>query len=78
MAKYRKKPILVDAQQWFLGDQIDGIVFKEGDAFGFVDTLEGRMSIYSGDWIVTGIHGERYPVRKEIFEKTYEAIDANT
>ena len=27
-----------------------------------------------GDWIITGIHGEYYPCKPDIFEKTYEKI----
>lgn len=38
-------------------------------------TLEGTMRANSGDWIITGVEGEQWPVKKEIFEKTYEVID---
>lgn len=41
----------------------------------YIDTLEGRMKADKGDWIVTGIKGEQYPVKPDIFEKTYSAID---
>lgn len=41
----------------------------------YIETLEGRMKADKGDWIVTGIKGERYPVKPEIFEQTYKAID---
>lgn len=41
----------------------------------YIDTLEGQMKADKGDWIVTGIKGERYPVKPEIFEQTYKAID---
>lgn len=40
-----------------------------------IETLEGTMRADKGDWIVTGINGEQYPVKPDIFEKTYEAID---
>lgn len=40
-----------------------------------IETLEGIMHANKGDWIVTGVKGERYPVRKDIFEETYEAVD---
>lgn len=28
-----------------------------------------------GDWIVTGVMGEKYPCKPDIFEMTYEAIE---
>lgn len=28
-----------------------------------------------GDWIITGLRGEQYPCKPDIFEKTYERID---
>ena len=39
-----------------------------------VDTLEGIMSGKAGDYLVTDVDGERYPVDKEIFEKTYDKV----
>jgi len=40
----------------------------------YINTLEGKHYISPGDWIITGINGERYPCKPDIFEKTYEAI----
>lgn len=37
-----------------------------------VETLEGVMKGKPGDWLIIGIHGEMYPISKEIFEKTYD------
>lgn len=28
-----------------------------------------------GDWIITGVHGEKYPCKPDIFEKTYELVN---
>lgn len=41
---------------------------------GWIDTLEGGHVVCPGDWIVTGIEGERYPVKSRIFEQTYEPV----
>jgi hypothetical protein len=41
---------------------------------GWIDTLEGGHIVCPGDWIVTGVHGERYPVKPDIFDKTYERV----
>ncbi|WP_205758306.1 hypothetical protein [Macrococcoides bohemicum] len=61
MVTVRKKPVKVKAFQT--------------DKTMKINTLEGVMTASKGDWIVTGIHGERYPVKPDIFDKTYEVID---
>ncbi|MDW4083640.1 hypothetical protein QI275_01490 [Staphylococcus saprophyticus] len=58
--KVRKKPVIVNAEK-----------AKETV---FIDTLEGRMKAEKGDWIITGVNGEKYPVKPDIFEKTYEVL----
>jgi hypothetical protein len=48
---------------------------KEGkvlDFYSFVQTLEGRMDVSLGDWIITGVKGEHYPCKPDIFAATYE------
>lgn len=61
MVKVRKKAITVDAVQT--------------DKIQYIETLEGTMKASIGDWIVTGINGERYPVKPDIFYKTYEILE---
>ncbi len=39
---------------------------------GWIDTLEGGHIVCSGDWIITGIKGEHYPCKPDIFAATYE------
>ncbi len=41
-----------------------------------VHTLEGDMKANKGDWLITGINGEQYPCKDEIFLKTYEPVDS--
>lgn len=60
MAKYRKKPVVVEAIQ----TQEEVII----------ETIEGNMKASPGDWIITGVNGERYPCKPDIFEKTYELV----
>ncbi len=60
MAKYRKKPVVIEAYQ----------TDKELN----IETLEGTMHANVGDWIITGVHGEQYPCKPDIFEKTYEPV----
>ena len=39
---------------------------------GWIDTLEGGHIVCTGDWIITGVAGERYPCKPDIFDATYE------
>jgi hypothetical protein len=39
---------------------------------GWIDTLEGGHVVCPGDWIITGVKGEHYPCKPDIFEMTYE------
>ena len=41
---------------------------------GWIKTLEGGHIVSEGDWIITGIKGETYPCKDDIFKKTYEII----
>jgi len=79
--KFRKKPVIVEAVQW-KGDNLEELkafVPKEyrynkiHKPMGII-TLEGIMTISEGDWIIKGVHGEFYPCKPDIFEKTYEAV----
>jgi hypothetical protein len=38
---------------------------------GWIDTLEGGHNVCPGDWIITGIKGENYPCKPDIFQATY-------
>ena len=40
-----------------------------------IETLEGTFYAFPElDWVVRGVKGELYPVKKDIFEETYELI----
>ena len=39
-----------------------------------IETLEGDMKVLIGDWIITGVNGEQYPCKPDIFEKSYEPV----
>ena len=137
MTQFRKKPVVIDATQWFKnGDhpldnsvpvrrlskaqqeapmRVYDITEHEGDlvpdphtgapsflsegkvvryfrrpernddelcehcgrimhAHGWIDTLEGGHIVCPGDWVITGVKGERYPCKPDIFEATYEPV----
>lgn len=58
--KYRKIPVVLEAYQ--TDEEMD------------IETLEGVMHASIGDYIVTGIKGEKYPVKPDIFENLYEEV----
>lgn len=41
----------------------------------YINTLEGKHYITPGDYIITGVKGERYPCKPDIFEMTYEVAE---
>jgi len=90
MAKYRKKPVIIEASQWFrkfdhpkvldyhtLGSDKErecAVCHKKMREHGSVDTLEGEHVVCPGDWIITGVKGEHYPCKPDVFEQTYDAV----
>ena len=87
MAKYRKLPVVIEAQQ-FIDENKNQVLSwarsfqfnihhswdKEGNPTIVIPTLEGDMTASFGDWIIRGANGELYPCNPEIFEKTYKPI----
>lgn len=47
------------------------------DRHGWIDTKEGGHIVCPGDWIITGVKGERYPCKPDIFAATYELVEGN-
>lgn len=89
MAKYKKKPVVIDAKRWE-GDE-DAMVswwmeqaknnpaepcMWEEDGYLHITTLEGVMKASPGDFIICGVNGEFYPCKPGIFEKTYDAVQS--
>lgn len=76
MGRYVKKQMVVEAVQWFKhGDHPAVIADSAGECIGFVDTPEGRLRVEPGDWIITGVAGESYPCKPDVFEQLYEPAD---
>ena len=108
MGIYRKKPVTIEATQWFYNgnhpqDGTEDCNGEKGELFegkvvrhyrtpkidgtdickyctrimhvhGWIDTLEGGHIVCPGDWIITGVKGEMYPCKPDIFEATYEEV----
>lgn len=87
MAKYRKKPVEIEAVQW--NGTFDGakaiarwaedksnatlvVSEEDGDLWFTIETLEGSMTVTPGDFVICGVKGEFYPCKPDIFEETYE------
>ena len=41
----------------------------------YIKTLEGKMKVSNGDYIIKGVNGEFYPCKPDIFEKTYDVYE---
>lgn len=72
--KFRKKPVVIEATQWFKHGDHHAVEQIDSDYFGAIKTLEGVMGVTPGDWIITGVKGEHYPCKPDIFEATYEPV----
>ena len=80
MAKYRKKPVVIEAIQWNGRNEVEvsnfiGGNLEMGDESLFIQTLEGKMEASVGDFIIKGVKGEFYPCKPDVFEKTYEKVE---
>lgn len=85
MPIYRKKPVEIEARQIDTQDHdglCDLVAWSGGRAIGWndhviaIDTLEGTMEGGHGDWIIKGVAGEFYFCKPDIFDESYEAVDA--
>ena len=74
--KFRKKPVVIEATQWFKMGDHDKVVIHEVFQIPVCFTLEGYHAVTPGDWIITGVKGEHYPCKPDIFEMTYEKVEA--
>ena len=41
-----------------------------------IKTLEGDLKVNPGDWIATGVNGERWPIADDVFKKTYAELSS--
>jgi hypothetical protein len=42
---------------------------------GVIDSLEGKHAVCPGDWIITGVSGEAYACKPDVFAATYEPVE---
>jgi hypothetical protein len=58
---------------WSFDYQGQPITHENDDCY-LIPTLEGTMRFERGDMLITGVKGEIYPCKGDIFEQTYEAV----
>lgn len=64
--------IPTEGDRWHI--DLAGHSCKLGDLI--ISTLEGDMRCGVGDWVIKGIKGEFYPCKDDIFQATYEEVEA--
>jgi len=87
MAKYRNKPVTVEAVQWtgknvsemlaFAGTAVHDIYQVPGGTYSMIiNTPAGKTHVSVGDYIIKCVEdGRVYPCNPDVFEKNYEPVD---
>jgi hypothetical protein len=82
MAKFRKKPVVIEAVQYNGGNWNEINSFMEGSLSihpihksPMIHTLEGDHLVTKGDFVIKGVKGEFYPCKPDIFAATYEPVE---
>lgn len=77
MPRFRKRPVIVEAQRYLPPHQIPASVSCDAAGSPYVVTIHGQWTLVAdGDWIITepdGVH--HYPCKPDIFEATYEPTE---
>jgi hypothetical protein len=83
--QYRKKPVVIEAIQYtgnnykeiceFVGKELRKPMIQYEPFEILIETLEGNMIAKVNDFIIKGVHGEFYPCKPDIFEKSYELAE---
>jgi len=88
MGLYRKKPVVIEAGQWFkLGDHPEVRIPVWSHCNGCLcevcgkplDDIHGFVKghrVCPGDWIIRSVKGELYACKSDIFEATYERVNS--
>lgn len=73
--KYRSKPEIVEAEQWWPGKEVPGVrVGEKADQYRFCTTIDGFSAwVYPGDWVIAEPDGVHYRIlTPEEFAARYE------
>lgn len=74
MKTYRKKPVYVQAQQWNLSDDVDGI--RNLGTSGLICLPNGTsLEVFDGDWIIYDEKGVIvYTMSDGVFRYVFEEV----
>ena len=77
--KARKKPIEIEFREVnptdAIQDSLTGDIIEDG--VEIIQTLEGKyIARPNNDYIIKGVHGELYPIKKCIFAETYDILES--
>ena len=82
---FRKKPVVIQAEQYIAEsdylpfcDEGHPVEYDEDAHKPYIQTLEGKLYVSDGDWIIRGVKGEFYACKPDIFAMTYEPADAQS
>ena len=84
MPKFKKKPVIIEATQFDpnVHPWPEGVIpwnreeyLPRDMSWGYIQTLEGKMHVIAGDWIITGVEGEKYNCKDSIFKVSYEPVE---
>jgi hypothetical protein len=81
MPKFRKKPVVVEAEQFVIGDGPlpPGVHGAEGGHFYVMTAHNQTVFVVRGDWIIAEPDGRGYyPCKSDIFAATYEPVEDPT
>lgn len=56
-------------------DTTHGNRIVQSPNWGWINTLEGGLVVRDGDWVITGVQGEKHPCNPDIFNQTYEQVE---
>jgi len=75
--KARKKPVVVEFREVEPLVHIKTKMPEKKEVWGeTIETREGILFAYPDqDYIIRGVEGELYPIKKEIFDKTYDVVE---
>lgn len=64
---------IINGMPWSFGYKGQPITHENDDCY-LIPTLEGTMRFNRGEMLITGVKGEIYPCKPDIFAATYEAV----
>lgn len=65
---------IVNGMPWSFDYKGHPITHENDDCY-LIPTLEGTYRFQRGDMLITGVKGEIYPCKPDIFAATYEAVE---